>query len=154
MLTESTGAWRATSREVRVVDQDLLTTVAVTLATKTAEGLAAGGRAAFEALVRLVRRRSADPESGFPPAALAETEIDLPKDARIEILRRVLAQAIADDPGFEAELRDRWRELSPHLEVSAGNTVNTVSGAVSGNVVQARDVHGGISFGTPGRPEH
>jgi hypothetical protein len=35
-----------------VVDQELLTTIAVTLATKTAEGLAAGGRAAFEALAR------------------------------------------------------------------------------------------------------
>ena len=140
-----------------MVDQELLTTVAVTLATKTAEGLAAGGRAAFEALVRMVRRRFGDSESAPPDsaqAALAETGIDLPRDARIGILRRALAQAIADDPGFEAELRDLWQELSPHLGAGTGNTINNVSGAVSGNVVQARDVHGGISFGAPGRPEH
>jgi len=137
-----------------VADQELLTTIAVTLATKTAEGLAAGGRAAFEALTRLVRRRFADRAS--TQAALAETEgaADAAKAARIEILRQALAQAVADDPAFEAELRDRWRALSPHLSTGDGGVINSVAGTVEGNVVQARDVHGGISFGGPGRTEH
>lgn len=132
------------------MDQELLTTIAVTLANKTAEGLAAGGRAAFEALVGLVRRRFKDPESAR--AALAGA--DSPPDARIEILRQALAQAVVEDPGFEAELRDRWRALAPHLNASGGDMINSVSGTVQGNVVQARDVHGGISLGAPGRAEH
>jgi hypothetical protein len=134
-----------------VADQELLTTIAVTLATKTAEGLAAGGRAAFEALVRLVRRRFEDRTSA--QAALAEAGTDSAKDVRIEILRQALAQAVADDPAFEVELLDRWRVLSPHLNASEGGVINSVSGSVEGNVVQARDVHGGISFGAPGRAE-
>ena len=134
-----------------MADQELLTTIAVTLATKTAEGLAAGGRAAFEALARLVRRRFEDRTAA--QAALDEAETCSAKDVRIEILRQALAQAVADDPAFEAELRDRWRALSPHLNASEGGVINSVSGTVEGNVVQARDVHGGISFGTPGRTE-
>jgi hypothetical protein len=136
-----------------VADQELLTTIAVTLATKTAEGLAGAGRAAFEALARLVRRRFADRAS--TQAALTETEAgtDLAKDVRIEILREALAQAVADDPALEAELRDQWRALSPHLSTGEGGVINSVAGTVEGNVVQARDVHGGISFGGPGRTE-
>jgi len=146
--TQAPTQWEGT-----VADQELLTTIAVTLATKTAEGLAAGGRAAFEALARLVRRRFAGRAS--TQAALAETEAgtDVAKDVRIEILREALAQAAADDPTFEVELRDRWRALSPHLNASEGGVINSVAGTVEGNVVQARDVHGGISFGGPGRTE-
>jgi len=136
-----------------VTDQELLTTIAVTLATKTAEGLAAGGRAAFEALAGLVRRRFAGRASA--QAALDETEAgdDATKDDRIDVLREALAQAVSDDPAFEAELRAQWRALSPHLNASDGGVINSVAGTVEGNVVQARDVHGGISFGGPDRTE-
>ena len=136
-----------------MADQELLTTIAVTLATKTAEGLAAGGRAAFEALAGLVRRRFAGRASAQAALAERESEIDLAADARIEILRQALAQVVAENPGFEAELRERWLALSPHLSVGDGGVINSVSGTVEGNVVQARDVHGGISFGPAGRAE-
>ena len=135
-----------------MADQELLTTIAVTLATKSAEGLAAGGRAAFEALAGLVRRRFAGRASA--QAALAERESDSAADARIEILRQALAQVVAESPGFESELRERWLALSPHLSAGDGGVVNSVSGTVEGNVVQARDVQGGISFGPAGRTEH
>jgi hypothetical protein len=36
--------------------------------------------------------------------------------------------------------------LSPHLVPNADGVVNNFSGPVAGNVMQARDVHGGISF--------
>jgi hypothetical protein len=62
-----------------------------------------------------------------------------------------LAQAAAEDPAFEAELRGLWREIMPYLNASDGGVVNTVSGTVEGNLVQARDVHGGIAFGVRGR---
>jgi hypothetical protein len=139
-----------------VTDPELLTTIAVTLATKTAEGLAETGRAAFEALAGLVRRRFANRASAQAALTDAETATgaESTKDARIEILREALAQAVAEDPSFEAELRDRWRELSPHLMTTGeAGTINSVAGTVSGNMVQARDVHGGISFGSSARIE-
>ncbi|MFG1608589.1 hypothetical protein [Actinoplanes sp. NPDC049265] len=138
-----------------VTDQELMTTIAVTLATKTAEGLAASGKAALEALARLVRRRFDGRTAVQTALAEAEEEgkTESTEDDRIEALRRALAQAIADDPSFEAELRDRWQALAPYLDASDGGVVNTVAGTVEGSVVQARDVNGGISFGTPGRTE-
>jgi hypothetical protein len=131
-----------------MTDQELLTTIAVTLATKTAEGLAAAGRSAFESLARLVRRRFEGRKSS---TALPEVWTDTADGTRIETLREAFAQAIADDPPFEAELRQHWQSLSPYLEVQDGGVINHVGGNVEGNVVQARDVHGGISFGSPKR---
>jgi hypothetical protein len=148
MLADASQYATTHSRRRTVADQQLLTTIAITLATKTAEGLVAGGRAAFEALARLVRRRFEGRVSA--QAALADAGPDsdsATKDARVEILRRALAQAIADDPAFGVELRDRWRALSPYLNAGDGGVVNSVSGTVEGNLVQARDVNGGISFG-------
>lgn len=139
-----------------MADPELLTTIAVTLATKTAEGLAATGRAAFEALAQLVRRRFANRASA--QAALAHAEIEArdesTKTMQIAILREALAQAVADDPSFEALLRDRWRELSPHLIAGEAGVNNSVAGTVEGNMVQARDVYGGISFGGPAQAQH
>jgi hypothetical protein len=133
-----------------VTDQELLTSIAVTLATKTAEGLAAGGRAAFDALVRLVRRRLERPGSALE---LPEAGADAPNATPIEVVRQRLANAAADDSGFEAHLSELWQVLSPYLEARDGGVINTVAGNVEGNVVQVRDVHGGISFGSPGRSD-
>jgi hypothetical protein len=109
----------------------------------------------FEALARLVRRKFKGRAAA--EAALAETEADPEADTarglRVEVLGEALAQAVADDPAFETELRDRWLALSPHLTAGDGGVINSVSGIVEGNVVQARDVHGGVSFGCPGRTE-
>jgi hypothetical protein len=70
----------------------------------------------------------------------------------IEILREGLAQAVADDSAFEAEPRNRCRALSPHLSTGEGSVVNSVARTVEGNVVQAREVHGDISFSGPFGP--
>ncbi|MFI6075823.1 hypothetical protein ACIA5C_30145 [Actinoplanes sp. NPDC051343] len=134
-----------------MTDQELLTSIAVTLATKTAEGLAAGGRAAFDALVRLVRRRLERPGSVLE---LPEAGADASNATSIDIVRQQLANAAAHDPEFEAQLSELWRNLLPHLEARDGGVINTVAGNVEGNAVQARDVHGGISFGSPGRSDH
>jgi hypothetical protein len=133
------------------MDQQMATAIAVTLATKAAEGLTEGGRAAFEALARVVRRAF----QGRPSArvALVDAEADPTDEARIGALRRALAHVAAEDPAFEADLRELWRELSPQLTATGGGIVNNVSGTADGNLVQARDVHGGISFGIPGRAE-
>jgi hypothetical protein len=136
-----------------VADEDIWTAVALTLATKAAEGLAAGGKAAFAALARLIKRRFQ--EHGPAQAALAEAEADPANATRIQSLREQLAQAAAEDPAFGHELRRLWRDLAPHLTADTGGVVNILSGSVGGNVVQARDVQGGISFGdgSPHNPE-
>lgn len=136
-----------------MADEDILTAVALAMATKAVEGLTEGGKAAFAALARLVRQRFQRRASA--QAALAAAEADPPDEARIQSLRDELAQAAADDPEFDRELRRLWRDVSSHSTANTGGVINTVSGSVAGNVVQARDVHGGISFGetSPRRPD-
>ena len=55
----------------------------------------------------------------------------------IQSLRDELAQAAADDPEFDRELHRLWRDVSLHSTVNTGGVINTVSGSVAGNVVQA-----------------
>jgi hypothetical protein len=128
-----------------VEDDQILTAVALTLATKAAEGLAEGGRAAFAALARLVRRQLDGRPSGT--VALVEAQAHPTDPDRIRTLRDELALAGAEDPTFREEMQALWRDLSPHLIANADSVINTVSGEVAGHVVQARDIHGGISFG-------
>ncbi len=125
-----------------MAEEDILGAVALTLATGAATGLTEGGKAAFAALVGLVRRRFQGRESA--QAALAEADTE---DTHLQSLRDELARATAEDPIFDEELRRHWEDLRPHLTAQAGGVVNNLSGSVEGNVVQARDVHGGISFG-------
>ncbi|MGI5180590.1 hypothetical protein ACQEVZ_30180 [Dactylosporangium sp. CA-152071] len=134
-----------------MMDQEILTAIAVALATGAAEGLAGGGRAAFEALAQLVRRAFQGRASAH--AALADAEANPADETRIGTLQQALTEAVAEDPAFETDLQAVWRDLSPHLTAGYGGVANNVSGTIEGNVVQARDVHGGISFGTPGRTE-
>jgi hypothetical protein len=125
--------------------EDVLASIALMVATKATEGLSEAGRAAFAALARLVKRRFQG--SGSAQAALTEAEADPADSTRLESLREELAQAAADDPAFDHQLRRLWQDLALHLEASAGGVVNNLSGPVGGNVVQARDIQGGISFG-------
>jgi hypothetical protein len=131
-----------------VTDADILGAVALTLATGAATGLTEGGRAAFAELIGLVRRRFQGRESA--QAVLTEAETESVDDTRVQALRDELARATADDPVFDEELRRHWMDLEPHLTADAGGVVNNLSGSVGGNVVQARDVQGGISFGDAG----
>jgi hypothetical protein len=62
---------------------------------------------------------------------------------------RALAQALVDeagrDPQAAAQLR-RWVAGAQRTLSEDGRVTNTVSGDVLGNVVQARDIHGNITF--------
>ncbi len=66
-----------------------------------------------------------------------------PDSAEVRALGDELAKAEAADPGFADELRARWRDVSVRQK---GEINNQISGTVTGNVVQARDIEGGISF--------
>ncbi|MEH0972810.1 hypothetical protein V6U77_16960 [Micromonospora sp. CPCC 205546] len=59
----------------------------------------------------------------------------------------LLEQEALSDPAFGAEFRARFAQVEATVAANQGNVTNTVSEDVSGSVVQARDVHGDISFG-------
>jgi hypothetical protein len=128
------------------VSEPVMVAVAVALVTKAAEGLSEGGKAAFTALARLVRRKlRADPVS---LSALESTQTQPDDKTRIQRLAEALERAVSKDQAFAEELTRLWNGLSDQQAVAGdGGVTNQVSGPVSGNVVQARDVHGGISFG-------
>lgn len=136
-----------------MADEDILGAVALTLATGAATGLTEGGRAAFAALTGLVRRRFQGHESAQAVLSEVETGAKTADHARVQALRDELVRTIADDPAFGKQLQRHWADLRPYLRVDTGGAVNNLSGSVRGNVVQARDVHGGISFGEAG-PRH
>ena len=68
---------------------------------------------------------------------------------QITALAEELAMAEAYDPKFSEELRSQWTAIKAQTAASAADdgVVNTVSGSVTGNVVQARDIHGDVTFG-------
>jgi hypothetical protein len=136
---------------VVVTDEQILAAVALTLATKAAEGLAEGGKAAFAALATLVRRRFEGRPTGM--VALVEAEADPSDRERVRSLQGELEVAVLEDPEFGVRLQALWRDFQPHLIANADGVVNNVTGTVGGSVVQARDVHGGISFGNAAPPK-
>ncbi|HVV09156.1 hypothetical protein [Amycolatopsis sp.] len=106
--------------------EPILISIATALSTKAATTL-------FE----LVKKKfSKDPK------AAAELEAASPdKPETISAVAERLEAAGKEDPEFAAALRSEW---SQHAE--SGGVTNQVSGTVQGNVVQARDIQGGISF--------
>lgn len=61
----------------------------------------------------------------------------------IRALAEALAADSARDPQAGAQLR-HW--VAAAERTFADNTMNTISGNVYGNVIQARDIHGDINF--------
>lgn len=122
------------------------TAIAAALVAKAVDGLSDAGKAAFAALARLVRRKFADNQASR--AVLARVEIQPgDQDAR-HALAEALQQMMIKDQAFAADLQRLWREVQDGNAAGvASPVVNLVSGDVAGTVVQAHDIHGGISFG-------
>jgi hypothetical protein len=66
-------------------------------------------------------------------------------------LAGVLAARAQADPAFAAAMEE-WLTDTQALLATGHGTVNEVTGPVSGTVIQARDVFGGIRFGSPPDP--
>jgi hypothetical protein len=93
------------------------------------------------ALFEFVRDRF----GGHPEAAkaLVAAEGAPPDSAPVLALAQRLAEVTAADPDFARQLRVEWT----HAEVSQrGRVNNSITGNVTGKVVQAGDIHGNISF--------
>jgi hypothetical protein len=122
------------------------TAIAVALVSKTVEELTESGKAALVALGRLVRRKLGGRAES--QALLVHAEAHPDDAAPRQALAEALGQAAHDDRQFAEELHRLWWDVQNRRDAATGGGVlNTVSGDVGGNVVQARDVHGGISFG-------
>ncbi|MEV0127119.1 hypothetical protein AB0H83_01440 [Dactylosporangium sp. NPDC050688] len=121
---------------------ELAMAVAATVATVGTEAAVASGGRAVGALVRLVRDRLA--RRGGDDRALRDA-IEHPDDRqRVAALADALLSAMAEDPA----LAGRLREILPPdaAPAAAGDgAVNHFSGHAA-TVVQARDIHGGISL--------
>lgn len=95
-------------------------------------------------LYELVRRKFARaPHAG---AVLEEALGSAPDSAQIRALSEELDRAERADPEFAADLRAVWGQVSAQQRADGDGVTNQVSGTVSGNVVQARDIDGGVSF--------
>jgi hypothetical protein len=128
------------------VSDPLTTTIAVALVSKAVDGLSEGGKAAFAALTRLVRRKLG--AAALVQIDAARTATQLSDGDRHRALSVALKQAMAEDPLFAEELARLWHSAQEGriADVQPG-VLNSLLGDVNGTVVQARDIHGGISFG-------
>ena len=128
------------------MEDPVLAAVATALATGAVAEVTAGGKAAFKALVRLVRRKAAEqPATGN---ALAAAQREPSDDHRRAELRAALTAAALNDQAFAAELHRLWDEVrAARAADDHSRASNTISGPVRGPAVQARDIHGGVHFG-------
>jgi len=66
--------------------------------------------------------------------------------AEVERLGREIEHAQVSDSVFAEKLHAEWTQVSVHQQAESGGVANQVSGNIGGNLVQARDIQGGISF--------
>jgi len=115
------------------VIEPVLIAIANSLAAKAAAGL-----------YDLVRKKFETSRS--ETAALEAAEGADEGSREIAVLAEALERAESADGEFKSQLRAEWARIS-HTERSGdGHAVNDISGTVSGNIVQARDIQGGITF--------
>jgi hypothetical protein len=91
-------------------------------------------------LYDLVRRKFSGREEA--EAALEAAGGTAPDSPEVTTLAAHLAAAENNDPAFGVELRHTWQQVN----ADRGGVANQITGNVTGNVVQARDIKGGISF--------
>lgn len=124
---------------------DVASEIVNAIASGAGNSLGARGAEAVAHLISALRatfRR--DPAS----RGTLEIAVEAPAEpTALESLVSLLRERAANDTEFGAWLIDIWDEARPHLQTSANTTINAVDGTVHGNVVQARDIRGGIHFG-------
>src|SRR5882672_7555960 len=91
-------------------------------------------------LYDLVKKKFANRKQAA--AALEAATGAAPDSPEVRTLTEHLAEATDTDPGFKTALQATWAQIS----VGTDGVVNQVSGTVHGNLVQARDIQGGITF--------
>lgn len=103
---------------------------------------ALAGKAA-SSLYEFVRSRFA--ARGGADEALSAADGAGPESAEVAALARELERAGRDDPAFASGLRAEWARFVGQ-RAEHGGVANQITGPVTGKVVQARDIEGGVSF--------
>jgi hypothetical protein len=134
-----------------MTDQVMLS-IAGTLAARAADAAAEGARSAATALMGLIRSRLAKDKAA---AAALDTARTAPGDpAAVRELAAALERIAAADAGFAARIRELWPEAQAELSADGSGTVNASTGTVGGHLIQARDLHveGGLLLGDVNHP--
>jgi hypothetical protein len=121
---------------------DAIMGIATAIASGAGGSIGASGAASVARLISALRARF----RGDPGArGTLEIAVESPgSQVAGEELVAVLRARTASDPGFGEWLLSQWLEVAPQLD--AGKQTNVISGTVKGNVIQARDIQGGIHF--------
>ncbi|MEU7573372.1 hypothetical protein [Micromonospora sp. NPDC049240] len=126
------------------MDDPLMLAAATTVVTWATTEVAQGARTALADLTRLLRRRFR-----HEPSASQAVDVALrqPTPEAVRRFAALLQEEASRDPAFDAAFRERFARVEAALTANPGDVTNTVFGDVGGSAVQARDVHGGITFG-------
>ena len=108
----------------------MLIAIATTLATKAAGSL-------FDLVKAKLGKRGSKDVAVLDAAVAAG-----PESAEVGELAQVLDEVQQEDPAFAEELRTQWHAV----QSGSGDVHQSITGTVSGRVVQARDIQGGITF--------
>jgi hypothetical protein len=124
---------------------DLAVEVVQAIASGAGDRLTAGG---MDVVGRLISALRAKLRGDARARGALEIAIEDPSDpAARGDLEALLRERILRDTEFTAWLQALWSEVGPDLRMDASTSANILSGTVHGDVVQARDVHGGIHIG-------
>lgn len=124
---------------------EVMVAIAATVATRAADALVSAAQNAVTRLVRAVRDRLGHDRTDletFDAAVAAPTNAD-----RVHALGEAISRVSQSDPAFATYLRALWEQAAQELTVDHGGVVNQINGTVSGQVIQARDIHGDVTFG-------
>ncbi|MFG1646947.1 hypothetical protein ACGFMK_42280 [Amycolatopsis sp. NPDC049252] len=95
-------------------------------------------------LYNLVKSRfSADPDA---KAVLEAAEWAAEDSLQVRKLAETLEVEEARDSEFGRQMRAEWERASVEQRAATGGVTNQILGHVSGKVVQARDIQGGVSL--------
>lgn len=135
---------------VQVADEFTMA-LASALAGQAAEAVADGTKAAWNALVRLVRERFA--RDGTAAVALDAAQAQPEDQVAVYELSRALERVAAGDSRFAEQVQLLWPLACKELS-AGGGVVNVTTGTVSGHLIQARDlrVEGGLRLGDVKNP--
>jgi hypothetical protein len=129
----------------------VMSSVAAIVAGKVAEAALQGGKTACAALVQFVRERCQRDKQ----AAKALESAQAGDEAAIAALGVVLERLASVDADFGVRVRELWPQVAMELSAADNGVVNSVTGSVGGNLLQARDLHveGGLHFGETRHPD-
>jgi ADP-ribosylglycohydrolase len=112
------------------------------LAKVLGDALGSAGSQAWDALTRLVKRHWHAPELAVAAEAVSERPDDT---ALLRALATALEAHGRADAAFGRQVQEWFDTASATV---SGQVTNTISGTVQGHAVQARDIHGDITFGS------